>query len=116
MLGKKERLKIFYKQLNLAPPVSNDSDAFTLLSDILNAVEDEHTSIPYTPRSWASDGRMYPPQGDSKRTETEDITRYRNRNHNTYVGSNGSIKIVSIRKGEVVLDKAGSDGRKVDEL
>ena len=116
MLSKKERLDIFYKRLNSAPPTSNDSDAFSLLSDTLNAVEDEYTSISYTPESWASDGRMYPHHNDNKITETKDITRYRNRNHNTYVGSNGSIKIVSIREGEVVLDKAGSDGRKVDEL
>lgn len=116
MLTKKERLDIFYKQLSSARPASNRSDAFSLLSVTLNAVEDEYTSIPYTPESWSSDGRMYPPQNDSKRIETKDITRYRNRNHNTYVGSNGSIKIVSIREGEVVLDKAGSDGRKVDEL
>ena len=59
---------------------------------------------------------MHPPQSDSKRVITKDITRYRNRNHNTYIGSNGSIKIVAINTNKIVLDKAGFDGRKVDEL
>ena len=116
MLSRKERLEIFYRQLNAALPAGNDSQAFHLLSTILNNVEDEYTLIPYAPDNWSSDGRMYPLKSDNKKIETEDISRYRNRNHNTYIGSNGSKKIVSIKTKEAVLDKAGFDSRKVDEL
>lgn len=116
MLSKKERLDIFFKQLNDAFPASNDSEAYELLSSILNGVEDVNTSIPYTPEMWDSDGRMYPPQEDSKRTVTNDISRYRNRNHNTFIGSNGSIKIETVIGKKVLLDKAGLDGKKVGDL
>lgn len=116
MLSKKERLNIFIKQLNDASAASNDSEAYELLSTILNDVEDEHTLIPNTPETWDSDGRMYPPQEDHKHTESSEITRYRNRNHNTYFGSNGSIRIETVNGKVILLDKAGLDGRKVGDL
>ncbi len=116
MLSKKERLDIFIARLNRALPTSNSSEAIELLRTILNGVEDEHTSIPYMPQEWALDGRMYPPQEDSKRIVTNAISRYRNRNHNTYIGSNGSIKIELVIGKKVLLDKAGVDGKKVGDI
>lgn len=84
---------------------------------MLNEVEDEFTDIPYFPSRWMSDGRMYPPQHDSiRKTDNPDITRYRNRSHNTYIGSNGSMKIVYIKSNIVLLDKPGLDGKLVGEL
>ena len=116
MLSKHERLKIFTDRLNAAECVSNDSDALELLSSILNVVEDEFTSIPYSPEEWDSDGRMYPPQKDSKRTVSDEISRYRNRNHNTFISSTGAIKIVSIRSKEVLIDKPGKNGKRIGDL
>ena len=39
------------------------------------------TSIPYDPANWMTDGRMYPPQPDSKKAVSgrSDVTRYRSK-------------------------------------
>lgn len=116
MISKEERLKIFIERLNAAVCATNDSDALELLSSILNAVEDEFTSTPYLPEQWDYDGRMYPPQEDSKHFESSNISRYRSRNHNTFIASNGAIKIVSIRSKEVLIDKPGKNGKRIGDL
>ena len=116
MLTKQERLKIFLERMNAAAPTSSDSEALELLSRILNKVEDEFTTIPYLPEQWMADGRMYPPQADSKRIVTSEISRYRNRNHNTFIGTNGAIKIVTVNGNNVVLDKAGRDGERIGDI
>lgn len=116
MISKQERLQIFSKKLNDAPVAGSSSEAFELLSTILNEVEDQHTSVPYMPDQWMLDGRMYPPQLDSKRKVSSEITRYRNSNHNTYIGINGSIKIETVNTKHVLLDKAGVDGKKIGDL
>ncbi|MFV2005089.1 MAG: hypothetical protein ACC650_07765, partial [Gammaproteobacteria bacterium] len=53
---------------------------------------------------------------DSRRTVTNEISRYRNKNHNTYIGSNGSIKIETVIGKKVLLDKTGLNGKKVGDL
>jgi len=54
---------------------------------------------------------MYPPQVDSRRDVPEhpEVTRYRNRAHNTFVRTNGAIEIRDLG-GEVLFRKAGADG------
>ena len=47
-----------------APAAKTHDDAFALLADCLNAVEDKMTDIPFDPDAWLSDGRMYPPQDE----------------------------------------------------
>lgn len=116
-LTKQERLELFLQRLLKANPATNHNEAFNLLSNILNEIEDEFTSIPYSPERWMTDGRMYPPQDDSRRsTENANVARYRNRAHNTFIGNNGSIKIVYIKNNIVLLDKPGFDGKFVGEL
>ncbi|HEX3799508.1 MAG TPA: hypothetical protein VH413_12485 [Verrucomicrobiae bacterium] len=66
MPAKAKRLQIFLRQLKAAPPASSADDAFKLLAGILNAVEDEFSGISYRPENWRNDGRMYPPQEDSR--------------------------------------------------
>ncbi|VAW69035.1 hypothetical protein MNBD_GAMMA10-2422, partial [hydrothermal vent metagenome] len=87
-----------------------------LLERELNRIEDEFTSIAYLPEQWKSHGRMYPPQADSRRTLTSEVSRYRNRNHNTYIGMNGSIRIETVYEQRILLDKPGMDERKVSDL
>src|SRR4051812_30972198 len=49
---KGERFAEFLRRLRFAPPASNDEEAYAQICDILNAVEDEMTSIPYDPDNW----------------------------------------------------------------
>ncbi len=111
-----KRIQEFIKRLNNVQACSSGEEAFEMLAKVLNEVEDEFSSIPYSPHLWMTDGRMYSPQEDSRRTTgNPDVIRYRNKGHNTFIGDNGSIKIVELR-GKVIVNKAGLDGRKVDEL
>ena len=86
-------------------------------SNILNHVEDEWTTIPCNPASWAEDGRLYPPQSDNARAVPghPHVTRYRSLGHNTFVGANGSIEIRRV-DGSIEFQKAGADGRYVWDL
>jgi hypothetical protein len=81
----------------------------------LNEVEDELTDIPYAPENWQTDGRMYPPREDSAREVPgiDDLIRYRNRGHNTYIRDDGAIEIRDMN-GTVVFAKAGADGEGVE--
>lgn len=81
-------------------------------------VEDEHSGIENNPNAWRTDGRMYPPQKDSRRAVADrpSLSRYRSVRHNTFIGANGSLQIVDLQDGKVLLDKPGQDGRRVDEL
>ena len=116
MLSKEERTDIFLRRLANAKACSSASEALSLLSSTLNAVEDEFTSIPNNPHLWESDGRLYPPRDDSRRTvpDRDDIVRYRSRKHNTWIAENGAIKIT---KGDkICLDKPGADGLTLTSL
>lgn len=116
-VNKKERIKIFLERLSAEPPAGNEKGACQLLSKTLNEVEDEYTNIPYDIDSWMEDGRMYPPQEDSKNnTDNDKVVRYRNKAHNTYIGHNGAIQIKDIRKKQILLDKPGADGKRIGDL
>lgn len=112
-LSKKERLQLFLKALADVPddqrPSTHD-EAFALIATTLNRIEDAHSGVPYNPDTWQTDGRMYPPQLDARRSVQgfTGVTRYRSKGHNTFIGDNGAIEIASIPAGGGVLD-----GRKV---
>ncbi len=114
-LSKAERFQEFLNRLEKSTPASSHNDAFKLLSDTLNQVEDEFTNIPFQPEHWQTDGRMYPPEDDNAR-EVEgksDLLRYRHKAHNTFIRNNGAIEIQDV-DGKVLFEKCGSDGRGVD--
>ena len=93
-------------------------EALSLLASTLNTVEDEFSGIPPRPQSW-QDGRMYPPQEDNRYRVSgcPSLCRYRSREHNTFIGLNGSVRIETCgAKPGIVLDKPGADGRKTHDL
>jgi hypothetical protein len=108
---KDERFAEFLRRLEAAPRVSTRNEAIELLRGILNGVEDEMTDIPDMPKNARTDGRMYPPQGDSARNVSgrSDLVRYRSRGHNTYVRQNGAMEIRDLT-ATVIISKAGADG------
>ena len=107
-----ERIREFFRRLAAAPPAADHDEAMRQVADILNEVEDEMTSIPYDPTFPLNDGRMYPPQPDSKRAVPgrTDVTRYRSKRHSTLIGENGAIRIIDHGSGDVVFVKPGADG------
>ena len=117
MLSKKERLKLFLKQLEVGPPAASADEALELLARTLNEVENKHSGVEPNPDAWKDDGRMYPPKEDNRRAvpDRPSLRRYRSAKHNTYIGSNGSIRIETLT-GEVLLDKPGENGLKTHVL
>lgn len=115
-MTKEARLAEFVQRMEAAPPAGSADEAMTLLSNTLNEVEDELTDIPFDPDRWMNDGRMYPPQADSAREVDgrADLTRYRSVRHNTWIRTNGAIRIEELQTRAVLLDKPGGDGCRVD--
>lgn len=113
--SKEDRFAEFLTRLWAAPSASSAEEAFCLLGDTLNQVEDELTDIPYAPEHWQMDGRMYPPHADAVREVPgrDDLVRYRSKAHSTYIRSNGAIEIHDIN-GTVVFSKSGADGKGIE--
>jgi hypothetical protein len=109
-----ERLAEFLRRLGAAPAAAGFDEAFRQVGDILNAVEDEMTSIPFDPANWQTDGRLYPPQADSMRAVPGrgDVKRLRTRGHHILIGDNGAIEIRDL-SGRVHIAKPGADGRSI---
>ncbi|MEE8517781.1 MAG: hypothetical protein V3S98_01490 [Dehalococcoidia bacterium] len=111
-LSKEARLHEFYSRLRDAPASGTRDEAFRLLEEMLNEVEDELTAIPFDPTNWQNDGRLYPPQKDSMRDVQDHPTvkRFRTRGHNSFIGANGAIEIQRVG-GAVEFTKVGRDGK-----
>jgi len=115
--SKHERLKEFIRRLEAAEACGDHDSALDLVITTLTAVEDELTTIPNNPDAWTNDGRMYPPQSDNERTSpSRDVRRFRSRKHYTDIGRNGAIRITALDGQPILVDKAGLDGKKVDQL
>ena len=114
-IPKDERFREFLRRLGSAPAASSFEEAHKLLSDVLNAVEDELSGVPYNAETWETDGRMHPPQADSMRNVPgrDDVKRFRSVAHNTYIAANGAIEIQEVRGAVVVFRKDGSNGQGV---
>jgi hypothetical protein len=99
-----------------------------LPSKVLNAVENDLTSIPYNAATAVSDGRMYPPDPQFEQAFPwhPKVRCFAHVSHFTLIGHNGAIEIrgkpqrpvsgvVNPLDGELIFSKAGSDGKKVME-
>jgi hypothetical protein len=106
------RLAEFFRRLKLSSAVSDSAEAFRLIVETLNAVEDELTGIPYNPSAWMSDGRMYPPQPDSRRIAQgrPDLVRYVTKGHDILLGPSGAIEFRDRIRNLVSFRKPGADG------
>lgn len=115
MSSRAARFAEFLRRLEAAPPASSAEEAMELLANTLDRVEDELTAIPFDPDNWLNAGRMYPPQVDSAREVPgrPDVTRSRSVGHNTWIATNGAIRIAEVGSS-VVLDKPGADGCTID--
>lgn len=117
IIGKRERLDLFFERLSAADPAADAEEAFLLISRILNEVEDEYSGVTFDPENWKDDGRLYPPLKDNARPVNgrPDLTRYRSRGHNTFIRENGAIGIRALG-GELIFEKAGKDGIPIGSL
>ena len=117
MASRRERLDEFLRRLAISPAASSLAEAWKLIDETLDEVEDEMSGIPNNPTTWLTDGRMYPAQPDNLRDVPGHpaVKRLRSRDHNMFIGTNGAICIVQISTGEVALDKPGDDGHRVPE-
>jgi hypothetical protein len=116
--NKSERLSEFFRRLRLAPDCSNWLEARRQLEDILNAVEDELSGIPFNPDAASAppDGRIYPPHDKYLRDSGSPLVHlFGQTRHRTAFGVNGAVKITR-PDGTVELDKPGADGQTVDDL
>lgn len=116
--SKTKRIAEFLKRLEAAPSGDTLDEAFRLVCDMLNAVEDELTDIPFNQETSDTDGRLYPPLREDLRAVADhpNVARHRHRWHNTYFGNNGSVEIKDVRTDKIVFAKPGKDGRGVWEL
>jgi hypothetical protein len=115
---KRQRIAQFLARLRAAKAERTAAEAFQLVARVLTAVEDKHTEIPANPELWASDGRLYPPQADARRTVEghPGVARFRSLAHNTLIAENGAIEIragANWQRGSILLRKPGADGNDV---
>lgn len=113
MKTKQERFTLFLERLAAAEAVGTHDEAFELIRETLDGVEDEFSGVASNPAAFQTDGRMYPPQTDSARSVPghHGTIRYRSRAHNTFIGSNGAIRIETTGSNKtIVFEKPGANG------
>jgi hypothetical protein len=113
---KGERVAELVRQLEHSPPAGNAEDPLHLVTTTLDDIEDRFSGVPNDPSSPRADDRIWPPIAKySFAIEgRDDLDGYRQKGHETIIGSNGAILIRSRRDVRIILDKAGLDGRKVN--
>ena len=115
-MTKGDRIAELVRRLEASPAVSNADDALRLVTTVLEKIEDQYSGIPNDPSSPMADERIWPPIAkyhfaiDGK----PDLDGYRQKGHETIIGANGAIFILTRKDARVILNKAGHDGRKVD--
>ena len=94
MHTKRQRLAEIYRRLRAAPPTATDEEALALLGDVMNAVENELSGVPYDSDEATMlvvSKRMYPPLADmQKPTTIVGVRRFNTVQHEILVGLNGA--------------------------
>ena len=106
------RLQLFFAQLLAAPLAASHDEAYALIVNILNTIEDNFSGVPANPANWRTDGRMYPPQADMARSHPTlpGVIVYRNARHRTLIGMNGAFAIQDAENNNIIVEKTGQDG------
>ncbi len=111
---KRERLREVFRRLAALPPARSFREAWKQLTEMMNTVEDELSGIPYNPKLWRTDGRLYPPQRDMERSVKgkRGLRVFRSVSHRTYITRSGAIEIRTL-DGTPEFQKSGADGKGV---
>jgi hypothetical protein len=82
---------------------------------ILNAVEAEHSGVPFDPSNWRSDRRLYMPQMDNSSypEEYRGVTKLWSLGHALLIAPNGAYLIQENDSERIVLEAPGEDGRPI---
>ncbi len=89
-----ERLALFYRRLEAAPPAANAEEALSLICRMLEEVEKEHCPVPgKNPAPREFEGRMYLPEADNINVRDDGTTWVKTRRHRILIRGNGSFVI-----------------------
>jgi len=88
----KDRLAEFYVRLDKTPAAATGVETRARLAEILVQVENELSGLPNLP---GTEGRMFPPQDDSRRAVPgwPDVVRFRAMKHHVLIRANGALEI-----------------------
>jgi len=106
-----ERLAEVYRRLHDLPAARSADEAFQMICDTLEHVEDEFSGIPRRhppPEPPATDGRMYPPTGTNVVRLASGAILARSRRHSIEVSYQGSIVIRKRSDDTVDFAKSGA--------
>lgn len=93
-----QRLAEFYRRLRAAPRMATAADAFRVLCETLDQVEEELSGVPKQsppPLATLSDGRMYCPLEDHIQRRDDGSIFATTRGHQIEVQADGTICIVN---------------------
>jgi len=103
-----ERLSEFYRRLKVAPAASNADEAFALVCQLIEQVEDELCPSPReNPPPFKFTGRMYAPQTDRVRRLTNGALIAYARQHCINCQPNGQISIHRLPSRKLEFFKEG---------
>ncbi|QNK67635.1 hemagglutinin repeat-containing protein [Variovorax sp. PAMC26660] len=112
-LNQGARIALYYKSLEGAPAATNAKEAFNLIANTLNAVENAYSGVPAEANpGLAYKGRMYPPRPDYTTTNPDGSLTATTKGNKIDMAVDGTITIYKLNAdrtvGPVVLVKPGA--------
>ena len=103
-----ERLAIFVRRLEAAPPSGSAEEAMDLVCHPIEAVEDEFCSVPrQDPPPLGFTGRMYALRRDRMHRLPGGVLMADARRHRIYCHRDGSIRIEYVPESKTIVTKRG---------